>query len=146
MKNTIEAGSNQRQVAEEILRGTPRPHYLFGEIHVDENGLGLRAKVKFPTTELSIADRGHVNIAHYLFAVWNASHILRLGQGFKEALSTGGTWRTPKFAAPDIPMDLRVQVIAIETKRRIATGLIEATFSIGEDTYAMFTSEFFAQR
>lgn len=136
----------QPLLAEHLLIGRPGPHYLTGEITIDHDLRGLDATAQFPITDPSIAGRGHVNIAHYLFGIWNGSHILIAQNGFDSALSTGGTWKTPKFARPDIPMRLRVGILDMDVRERVATGVIEATYRIGDEEYAKFTSDFFARR
>lgn len=59
------------------LSNTPRPHYLkSGTVTTeDKNGFfSFRGEVLFPLSDTTIKDRGHVNVAHQMFAVWNLAH------------------------------------------------------------------------
>ena len=138
--------SERPLLAEELLRGRPGPHYLTGDVLVDANLLGLRARALFPSTDSTIGDRGHVNVAHYLFGVWNAAHILAVLNGFRTTLSKSGVWSAHRVARPDTPMDLRVEITDADIREKVAGGIINAAYSIGDIKYGEFSSNFFARR
>lgn len=133
-------------LAEHALQNKPGPHYLSGEILVDADKRGLNAIAIFPSSDRTIGDRGHVNVAHYLFGLWNAAHILGELNGFENTLSTGGVWKAHRVARPDTAMNLRVAIVDADIRNRVARGLIEAVYSIDGSSFGEFTSDFFARR
>ncbi|MBU0957700.1 MAG: hypothetical protein KKF56_02715 [Nanoarchaeota archaeon] len=107
---------------EELLEGTPRPHYLRGLGNYTTGGSRhvLIARAYFDSSSNpSVEDRvntypgPHANVGDFNFAVWNGLHIIRKLAGFDY-----GTLRNGKplvsiplgLIPPDEELDLRVEV------------------------------------
>lgn len=133
-------------VAEEILHGKPHPHYLTGEMVISEDKLSLEATAKFPSEDITIKERGHVNVAHYLFGVWNAAHALAEVNGLQNTLSLDGTWEAHRISLPDQKMKLNVRIVDPEIHKQTVRGKIEAIYTINEEVYAKFNSSFIAKK
>lgn len=75
-----------------VLKGTPRPHYLVGEAKIDlleGNKIRFAGTALFPLSDPSIADRkDHVNVTATLFALWNAAHLMGRQKGLKHFRAT----------------------------------------------------------
>jgi len=132
--------------AEELLRGKPPPRYLVGEVVIDEDGLGLEATALFPSEDKSIGDRGHVNTANYLFAMWSAAHILADINGLKETRAISGDWSVSKELKPGQPVRLIAKVENGERHQYTARGVLKAQFlSIDGVSLGKFSSNFIAK-
>ncbi len=120
--------------AEEALQGKPRPHYLVGEVEVSEDLNTLCGTAVFPSSDISVGDRGHVNVAHKEFAIWSGAHILADLNGLENTRVTDilpGRIRGGEFR-PDVPARMELQISDRRGSERIARGVIRATFVQGE--------------
>lgn len=143
---TKECVENQQRVilAEEALRGKPGPHYLKGEVIVTDKNLDANAV--FPSSDRSIGDRGHVNISHYLFGIWNAAHIYAGLNGLSDTRALKGEWQAFKEGLPDQQMSLHVDMSDAQINTHTARISIHATYSVGEQVYAKFKVSSIARR
>jgi|GEM_PF-4609642 len=111
------------------LTGTPRPHYLVEVGKISPDGTEFLGQVNFPSTDPSVGDRiDHVNVAHHLFALWNASHLMcqRAGAHSPRAYETATKSRRP--TTPNTPVSIEAKAtIEKEDSKRIF-GTISATF------------------
>jgi len=140
----MEINKTKPVLVEEILAEKPVPHYLTGEAIVSNDKLSLEATAIFPSSDQSIGQRGHVNVAHYLFGAWNAAHVLAEINGFEDTLSIDGSWKAHKISKPDQPMKLNFEIIDPVVKGRTVRGVLKAVYSVGGDVYAEFNSSFVA--
>ncbi|MFA5829991.1 MAG: hypothetical protein WC843_05900 [Candidatus Gracilibacteria bacterium] len=89
------------------LDGAPPPHYLNAETltieDTQDGGLRASGEVRFPSTDPTIGERGHVNMAHTLFAVWNVAHALKI---FKKPLALESNCKVHKMMRPDTEYSL----------------------------------------
>ncbi len=129
------------------LEGTPRPHYLTAVESLSTDGTQLKGWVNFPSTDPTIGDRiDHVNVAHHLFAVWNAAHLMcqRAGARSPRAYETTTVSRRP--TAPDTMVSISaVASIERKTAKRIF-GAISASFRNGGKTLCTVSAKFVARR
>lgn len=132
---------------EKRLEGTPRPHYLEGVEEVSSDGQQFRGVVVFPSSDLTIADRvDHVNVAHHLFAVWNAAHVMCQQAGFinPRAFRTEAISRRPTI--PDKQISLEVVALLEREDSKKVSGLLTATFTDGKKELCKVMTQFVAQR
>jgi len=132
--------------AEEALKGKPTPHYLIGEVEISKDLHTLRGAVLFPSTDETISSRGHVNVAHEAFAIWNAAHILSDLLGVKDTRATRIVdSRFTREIKPDEVVDLEVQIPRDVRKMGVSRGMIRATFSQGGLPASEFNVEYVAK-
>ncbi len=129
------------------LTGTPRPHYLTDVECLSPDGTQLRGQVVFPSGDVTIGDRvDHVNVAHHLFAVWNAAHLMCQRAGFinPRAFETSSVSRRP--TTPDTQVTLEAKAsIEKKTSKRIF-GVISATFHDSGKVLCTVSAKFVAKR
>ncbi len=113
------------------LQGTPRPHFVrTGEINISGNKSSFHGEVVFsPGDDVSLVDRDHVNVAHEMFAIWNAAYLaVRKGLLYPKmrVLSQSGSYfaETPL----DTSLDLSVNMEIVHRDEKIIKGAISATF------------------
>jgi len=133
----------QQLNVEELLKGTPRPHYLMGKAEYEkkDNKHKLQAKVNFKSEgHPSIQDRAknyvsipHVNVGDCCFALWNAVHILAGLEGYKFRTLRKEIVVVPKnIIPPDIELDLEAKVTeeksVIKKQETFYLGTINGVF------------------
>ena len=115
----------QQLNVEELLKGTPRPHYLMGKAEYEkkDNKHKLQAKVNFKS----------VNVGDCCFALWNAVHILAGLEGYKFRTLRKEIVVVPKnIIPPDIELDLEAKVTeeksVIKKQETFYLGTINGVF------------------
>lgn len=130
----------------ELMKGTPRPHYLVGDAEISKEGnkFGFAGKVNFTSEgHPSILDRSekyvskpHVNAGDCCFALWNAVHIIAEDFGYGSRILRDKILIEPKrLIPPDTELDL--EVLAEEEKELTLRGI---NFSVGT-IYGKFSLE-----
>jgi hypothetical protein len=124
------------------LKGTPRPHYLV-EAEVSEDGMQLSGKVVFPSSDPTISDRiDHVNVAHHLFALWNAAHLMARQRGVRHPLVKQVEVKLLRVTRPDVLVNLSVKITDLQDKGKSLFGRLDASFSDESGTLAEIKAEF----
>lgn len=125
----------------------PRPHYLVEVESISPDGANLTGWVYFPSTDVTIGDRvDHVNVAHHLFAAWNAAHVMSERAGFEapRAYETRVTAR--RETAPDRKIRLEVKATIKREHTDHVFGVLQATFSDNDLALCKVVSKFVARR
>lgn len=101
------------------LDGMPRPHYLTSAVVRSlggGDGYTLEGVVIFPSTDVTIGDRDHVNVSHAAFASWNAAHVIAR-EGATNLRACGTVRIRPlEEILPDVPVNIRATA---QVERRI---------------------------
>jgi hypothetical protein len=132
--------------AEQALEGKPTPHYLTGEVEVSKDKHTLRGTVIFPSSDETISSRGHVNVAHEAFAIWNGAHVLATFLGLENPRATRIVDSAfTREIRPDESVDLEIQVPRDIRKMGISRGMLRAIFSQGGIPSSEFKVEYVAK-
>ncbi len=121
----------------EILKRSPRPHFLIPETVVTSaDGKKITGQVLFSAKgDVSIRDRGHVNVIHCMAAVWNLSHISThlVFAGVSKKLRARETWS--KAIAP-VPLETKIdvfyEVTKLTTSGKLTRGKMNTKFYLKE--------------
>jgi len=124
------------------LSNVPRPHYLISA-NISDDGKSMTGKVIFPSTDVSIADRkDHANVAHQLFALWNAAHLMTSKLGIRYPLVKNIEISIPHIARIDKEIDLKVNITEYDIKRNSVSGKFKAFFTHKNRSLSNIEAEF----
>jgi len=116
------------------LTNTPHPHYVrAGELTNSGSILSFRGKVLFPSGDITLEDRGHVNVSHQMFAVWNVAHLaVREGLLYPNmrVLSQSGNYFVE--VPIDTEVDLSTEVEILSKGKTRMKGTVSVTFRNGD--------------
>lgn len=123
-------------VKEELTLEIPRPHYL-QNVKVSENGESLGAKVIFPLSDETVADRkDHVGAGHLMFAIEHAGHLMMaqkgeaIGKKLGHPLVSELEMRFLGITPPDEPVDLKMEALELQVKERLISAKMHAEFNL----------------
>lgn len=127
---------------EEGIRMLP-PVFLEPEVEIYDGGKRAEGKCVFPSSDPTIATRGHVNVAHLLFTLWNMSAMLSRVWKIKEvpraySFKGDGNANIP----PDSEVDIIFEIGKIIIRRNSAYGYATAQFFLGDIMVADFKIKF----
>ncbi len=121
---------------EEGIKVLP-PIFLEPEIEIYDEGKRAEGKCVFPSSDPTIAARGHVNVAHLLFALWNISAVLTRVWKVKEvpraySFKGDGSANIP----PDSEIDLIFEIGKIIIRKDYAYGWATGQFFLENNMLA----------
>ncbi len=127
-----------------VLKKSPVPHYLIPEtVVISDDAKRISGKMNFPSSETSVRDRGHVNVAHSMLAMWNCAHVLSFlfFKGEKKHLwcveHTGKAYHvTP------MDTDIDVSCTAVSDEKDETRGTFNAEFSLNGKTLQTVSAVF----
>lgn len=128
------------------LSGTPRPHYLETVEELSPDGYLLRGTVLFPSSDVTIGDRGHVNAAHHLLAGWNAAHMMCRQHGLRRPLALHTEVTSIRLTLPDKPVNIEATALIESSNGRRVKGLLTVEFSRSGKPLCRIITQFRAQR
>ncbi len=146
---------------EQLMEGTPRPHYLYGigEYSHEGNKHMLSTKVNFTSEgHPSILDRidkyvskPHVNAGDCCFALWNAVHVMAELNGYGSRILRKKIIIEPKkLIPPDTELDLEVMVNEekelILKGKPISVGTIYGSFYLDGKELIKITANYSAEK
>ncbi|MEX0649405.1 MAG: hypothetical protein WD200_00195 [Candidatus Andersenbacteria bacterium] len=123
----------------------PRPHYLTHFEVLDERRISATAI--FPSSDPTLLDRDHVNVAHEFFAVWNAAHALCSRSQLTRPLIRRFTAQFSRVLLPDTPVDVLFECLNPKIlPNKMATSSFRATLSTKDgEEISSFEGTFFAE-
>lgn len=121
---------------ERLALQIPRPHYL-QRVEVNESGESLRAKVIFPLSDNTVADRkDHVGAGHLMFAIEQGGYLMMaqkgkvIGEKLSHPLVSKLEMQFFAITPPDEQVDLKMDAFDIEIKEKVISARISAEFSL----------------
>jgi len=146
----------------DILKHTPRPHYLCGsgEYSTEGNISKILTKANFTSEgNPSIADRvtmylgcPHVNIGDCLFGLWNPAHIIAEIEGYKKRTIVKPITLEPMGLAipPDTELDLETVITKEKEFKRHgkmhSSGTIYGSYSLDGKELIKITAKYYAEK